>query len=684
MSPRVPTCALCRVCFRGNVGRWSMTVVAVLVLTLLGPPAARAELLGLYPFEGDAVDISGNGNDGALSSITFGGGIDGTAAVFAGATTSFINLPIDLNTSVVPQMTWGAWVQPTALAPSNREILSTDDGGFDRVLTIDSRNGTAGGNPLQFSAFRGGPGVMRSSTAVPPAIGNWRFVAGTYDQALGQADLFVDEGGALVKDTNSTAIGASHNFVRVGMHAGGAPEPFAGAIDNVFIFSDVLSDAQLEQIRAGGVSAIQSVENQIAATKLANYQTVVQNEPSLLSYYSFDGDTAAQITDSQPAARHGTSAGTVGFDSATPYGAGQALLLDGTGHVSLDTFDEFNFADGTGTVEAWIRADWTTPKANLSWFGVRDGSVSRYSFHANGADRNSIAHWNQSSAFWAPAPLGNDWHHVVSTVDADGRKFYLDGKLVGSHPQGLIATEIRPAFIGASNGTAGERWIGAIDEVAVYADALTDAQIFAHSLGRQLEQVWDFESGTLDGFQAVPFGNPATDLVFTVPGNQPVEPGFNAAGLATIQGSKIIRTWQNTVSENGDHRTGIAQTDEFVLGHGARFDFLIGGGNHAFTGDPDTPNAGMTALNLERKLGEGDWEMIATASGPPGNFLLEQGWDASDFAGETVRLRIYDTHTSSWGHIDVDYIRYTTAKAVSFGLAVLALFGLAGLARRRR
>ena len=96
------------------------------------------------------------------------------------------------------------------------------------------------------------------------------------------------------------------------------------------------------------------------------------------------------------------------------------------------------------------------------------------------------------------------------------------------------------------------------------------------------------------------------------------------------------------------------------------FEFLIGGGSHPWNEnwDPDSnpppinDTDGPTTLNLEREVAPGDWEVIMSQAGFNGESMDPIVWDTSEFAGETVRLRMYDNNTGGWGHINVDNIRY--------------------------
>jgi hypothetical protein len=127
---------------------------------------------------------------------------------------------------------------------------------------------------------------------------------------------------------------------------------------------------------------------------------------------------------------------------------------------------------------------------------------------------------------------------------------------------------------------------------------------------------------------------------------------------------------------------------------GAQFELSIGGGRHAWdpAWDPDTnppPVAAgnsPTTFNVERLVGPDDWEVILTATGKDNEVTNWVHLDASAYAGETVRLRIYDLHSGGWGHINVDDVRYysTVAEPSTCVLAGIAGLGLAVVARRRR
>ena len=178
-------------------------------------------------------------------------------------------------------------------------------------------------------------------------------------------------------------------------------------------------------------------------------------------------------------------------------------------------------------------------------------------------------------------------------------------------------------------------------------------------------QVYDFEDPDLHATQWSAVTVPQGDNALTANGIAETAVIPSDYDLGSIQGDRIIRTWNRGLGNPAeiifDGATGGMRTDPWTLAFDATFDYLIGGGDHPWPagGDPDAIPADVTVLNLEAEVGPGDWEVLFTATGPNANNLFPDSWDASAHAGRTVRLAIYDTHSGGWGHIDVDNIVYS-------------------------
>ncbi|MBL0870159.1 MAG: LamG domain-containing protein [Phycisphaerales bacterium] len=220
------------------------SVASVLCLAGLAS-CAQAQVLALYNFDDPSfADISGNGRNPTLNSgVTFAAsGYEGGSAFFNGVS-SYLEIPLNINPSVVPQLTMGCWVRvDDDFNGPIRQFLSHDDGGFDRSLGIDFRGSATG-----YSAFTG-TGVIGGT---PVVANQWTFVAVVYDQTAGTVTLHVN--GTSVS-TNSTA-GSGWSFTRIGTNPS-FNEFYGGQIDNVFFIGRALTPGEITTIREGGINAI--------------------------------------------------------------------------------------------------------------------------------------------------------------------------------------------------------------------------------------------------------------------------------------------------------------------------------------------------------------------------------------------------------------------------------------------
>jgi hypothetical protein len=205
---------------------------------------ARAQLVAYLPLDGNVLDASGHRHTATVvGAVPTAAGFRGGAYVFNG-TSDYIEISsLDLNPGVLPQLTMGAWVRPSDISPI-RQIISHDNGSYDRSLGLDARGGVNG-----WSAFAGS-GVLGSEAAV---TGDWTFVAVAYDQASASATLFVND--RVFTLAGSAALGTGWTYTRIGMNPSYG-EYFAGTIDEVFFFSAALTPAQIAVIRTQGVLAI--------------------------------------------------------------------------------------------------------------------------------------------------------------------------------------------------------------------------------------------------------------------------------------------------------------------------------------------------------------------------------------------------------------------------------------------
>ena len=258
-------------------------------------------------------------------------------------------------------------------------------------------------------------------------------------------------------------------------------ELIAGVTSETLILSSLSSDDQgsYQVTVSNGSGEVTSAAALVVVVTpdLEAYQVAVRNEDSLISYYTFDDETAADSV----AGNDGILEGAVDFQTGLGGTVDRALILDGQSHVALTEVEDFDFTDGTGTVEAWIRADWDgSPGYNPCIIANRDGGPVRWSMHMS-LNKAATGVWNGAS--YAPQPIsGADgtWRHLVVVYTETGIEVYWDGELAGTSSQTLTGPIGPTQFGSSSNLDTTEGWIGALDEIAFYSEPLTPSVIQAH------------------------------------------------------------------------------------------------------------------------------------------------------------------------------------------------------------
>ncbi len=211
------------------------------------------------------------------------------------------------------------------------------------------------------------------------------------------------------------------------------------------------------------------------------------------AHYSFetlvDGATTNSIDANAPATTDRKRPEQLGSVALTAGRVGNALACDGDGGLSLAGLSGFTRHDPF-SCSMWIRPSETNARAALlhsCGFYTNDADTSGIELLLdNGRVRWSIVHlWPGSAAsieLRQPLPL-NAWTLVTATYDgssrADGLRLFIDGrvgdtKVIRDELDGPIA--VHTLELGSRSRDAGFRG-GAIDELTVWRDALTPAEV---------------------------------------------------------------------------------------------------------------------------------------------------------------------------------------------------------------
>jgi len=285
------------------------------------------------------------------------------------------------------------------------------------------------------------------STSVP-RLGVWTHLTGVYDASANQLRLYV--GGRLEGiRNNTTALQGNRGPWRIGRSWSGAH--FAGNISDLRAWPRALGAAEVGTVADRRVG-----------------------------HWPMDSTTG----DSSPLGRDAIQSNTgVSWTAGRGGQPRTALALDGTG--TLDTTGPIVYTHQSYTVAAWVKLTNTTGyRVAVSQNGGNRAAFyleyhpmwNRWAFIVPAEDVDED-NW-QTVLSTAPPAVGV-WTQLVGVFDATTRqlRLYVNGVRQGIWTEAKSWKSEKPLAIGHARGES--RFVGAIDDVRVWAEALTDAEVAA-------------------------------------------------------------------------------------------------------------------------------------------------------------------------------------------------------------
>ncbi|MGI2030226.1 LamG-like jellyroll fold domain-containing protein [Endozoicomonas acroporae] len=214
---------------------------------------------------------------------------------------------------------------------------------------------------------------------------------------------------------------------------------------------------------------------------------VITHRP--VAAFEFDEGTGTTADDASHNSTPLTLSGSATWGSSQS-GTGSAFEMDGSlggGEISgLQT-------GGAMTITSWVRFD----SFDQSWsrvvdFGNGAGDNNIFLSHADQTNGLAFAIWDDTGTehkltiddFFTPT----EWVHVTATVDSSGlMSVYKNGELAGTHQGGVPPVMERTNnYVGKSNWDQNGYMDGAIDDLAIFNEALVPSQISALYQANQL------------------------------------------------------------------------------------------------------------------------------------------------------------------------------------------------------
>jgi len=198
-----------------------------------------------------------------------------------------------------------------------------------------------------------------------------------------------------------------------------------------------------------------------------------------VAHWTFDEGTGNTVTDSVNGLV-GDFVGAPDFVAGVPVLGGYALDFDGANDYIDCHYDPLYDMTGDMTVAAWVQIRETT----TAWMAAV--AQGEYAWRLGTANVDPRAHFGIT--FWSnpvasqdgvvEIPL-NEWHHIAGVYETGGNlTVYVDGEvdaqIAADSPIGISYQNV---LIGNNPDSMERFWNGLIDDVHIYNNALTQAEL---------------------------------------------------------------------------------------------------------------------------------------------------------------------------------------------------------------
>ena len=494
-------------------------------------PTDAGSTLGLvayYPFDGNANDESGNGNNGSVSGPTLVNDrfdVANKSYRFDGGN-DVIRVPNSETINISGNITLCAWVK-------------ADSGGQQDPRILHKQNAyQLFGSPGRAAFYVSGPGNTILSAPAPGLIKDtWQLLVGVADGNYWR--LYID-GVEVASILCAQGASQSSDLLSIGLNDWNSDQDdFCGSLDDIRIYNRALSSNEVARLYIETAidpdTDSDGLDDSWEITYFGNLDQVADGDydadgrtngeeendgtnPTnagstlgLEAYYSFDGNAEDESENERngvvsnallAADRNGLPQSAYSFNGSNSY-------------ISLG----FHLENGYPfALSAWIKTDMTTGKGSILAVdeGVYVGNHTKFIYQILDGKLSADLREDSSSSgsriehTSAVSVADGTWHHVLSTFDGLSSKLYVNGKLSGEHTNysfDTLQTSLDYVVGAKDDKHVLVNWFkGELDDIRLYSRVLASNEVARLYLETQPAPDLDGD-GMDDAWEQQYFGN---------------------------------------------------------------------------------------------------------------------------------------------------------------------------------
>jgi hypothetical protein len=417
-------------------------------------------LVGWWPFNGNANDESGNGNNGTVNGATLTSDRNGSTNAAYNFTNSLnvINIPHSSSLNLSGAMSFSFWLNSTDVN-AHQVIMNKATGGTSNSYILQLSPGNDTKNKIWLNCG-GLTQISQLSNPVITANNQWYHVTVVYD--LQKVSFYINGQLTNTYSPLTSSTPTNTNPLTIGRDGDASNSTsFKGKLDDIAIYNRALTQEEVTSLYSGSTTS--NVPAYVPSNGLVGWWPFNgnANDESGNGYNgTVNGATLTTDRNGNANKAYSFNGNNISFNILNLNKLSISLwfnagLNQSTSYPTIFDYNSTKFACGIINYPSWAN------QKNLRYY---------YTINNSGPNLNV---------------LDNKWHHLVITLDVTAQNFttYIDGVQSASGKTGeSISTWLtsNKLILGKEdNNTAGTTFTGKIDDVLFYNKEISQQEVTA-------------------------------------------------------------------------------------------------------------------------------------------------------------------------------------------------------------